>query len=771
MLNMLMGGAPSGYRIQRSLRLRASNSAYLSRTFGAGNRQTWTWSGWVKRGSLGVGQTLFGFANTAGSSGVYTQLVLNTSDNLELISFNNSAIEGRKISSAVYRDPSAWMHMMAVFDTTNSTAADRFRLYINGSRIASFGTSVDPSINYQGYVGSLGYPTSIGALQYTGFTNFFDGLLADVHFIDGQALDASYFGQTDPLTGAWSPKKYTGTFGTNGFHLDFSDNSAATATAIGKDSSGNGNNWTPNGSSVTAGASYDSLIDVPTTYADGGNGRGNYATGNPLNADGSTWSSSNLNFSIPNGTNNAQSGFSVTSGKWYWEVVYSAIPTQMGIQKASLTTRWTNGVLYSSDGNKYINGAASAYGAAYTSGDILGVALDMDGSTVTFYKNNVSQGSISLSGSGASDVVAAFAAGGGATSTGSIYFGQRPFTYTPPTGFKALNTSNLPDPTIKKPNQYFDATTFVGAAGGGIVVNSGFTPDLVWMKSRSAARNQELVDSVRGAAYTLFSNLTNAEASDTRISSFNSNGFTYSSTSNSANAGDALVAWQWKKSTAAGIDIVGYNGNGGTGASSQAVPHSLGVLPSMVIIMHRNTTGNHTVEHVGCSVGGKALILNGTGALSAAFPNEYRFDQRTSSTYQVGVVSGGSSTNGSGETFVMYLFAEIPGFSKFGSYPGNGSTDGPFVWCGFRPRFVMIKRTDSSFGGDWYMYDTARDTYNAMSAQTYANGAVVESSVIAFDAIANGFKVRSSAANFNASGGTYIFAAFAERPFKYANAR
>ena len=295
--NPLLLGDEGGYQISRSVRLRSSATAYLSRTpAGASNRSTWTWSGWVKRGVLDATQNTL-FASTTGvTDATYFQMAFSTvnPDCLLINSYNITSLGMQ--TAAVFRDPAAWYHIVFALDTTQATASNRMKLYVNGVQQTSFLTYINyPALNSTFAINSAA-AHNIGA---SNATSPFDGYMTEINFVDGQALTPSSFGENNAVTGVWQPKKYAGTYGTNGFYLNFSDNSAATAATIGKDYSGNGNNWTPNNISVTAGVTYDSMIDVPTLYADGGNGRGNYCVLNPLNK-GTAASSSNANLSYYN---------------------------------------------------------------------------------------------------------------------------------------------------------------------------------------------------------------------------------------------------------------------------------------------------------------------------------------------------------------------------------------------------------------------------------------------------------------------------------------
>jgi len=693
-------------------------------------------------------------------------------------------------TTQVFRDPSAWYHFVFSVDTTQATASNRLKIFVNGTQITAFSTATYPSQNFNTSANQSGNAQRIGVIDVDGTVTgqYYDGYMTEVQFIDGQALTPSSFGETDAVTGVWKPKKYAGTYGTNGFYLNFSDNSAATATTIGKDYSGNGNNFTPTNISVTAGATYDSMLDVPTMWADGGNGRGNYCTLNPLKLGPSfTLSNANLSLSSSLSTNHQSFGtIGVTSGKWYWEVlVESALETYIGVATDSASSSsWTGAEAvswsYRNLGSKYNAGTPVAYAATYTTNDVIGVALDMDAGTLTFYKNGTSLGQAY---SGITGVIlpalSPFASGAAL----SANFGQRPFAYTPPTGFKALNTQNLPDATIKKGNQYFDATTYTGTGAAQSIVNSGaMQPDLVWLKARSQAYFHNLNDSVRGTNKRLFSNTTDAEDTTANcLTAFNSNGFTVGSNQGINENTTTMVAWQWKESVSAGFDIVTYTGNG---VSNRTVSHSLGVAPKMIIVKDRDSNSNSNdwfVWHTSLAANNN-LLLNTTNATVNVVSGSAGGGIGSSPTSSVFTLQNGTSsnvnTNESGDNYVAYLFAEVAGFSKFGSYTGNGSTDGPFVYLGFRPKFVMIKCSSAS-GTNWTVYDTSRNPSNVSDLVIYANSSSAEASGItyphAIDILSNGFKTRNYDAtygvNINTSGATYIYAAFAENPFKNSLAR
>ena len=778
--------ASTGYNLQRSLRTRSSASANLSRTFGAAPtvRTKQTLSVWFKRGILSTEQVLM--AGYDGVSAGGTRLVLLSGNTVEF----HFAASTSLITTQVFRDPSAWYHLVLSIDTTQATASNRVKLYINGSQITAFGTANYPSQNALSQFTLNNGNNKIASQDNN--ANYFDGYLAEMNFIDGQSLTPSDFGETDTITGVWKPKAYSGTYGTNGFELQFTDNSAATAAAIGKDSSGNGNNWTPNNISVTAGVTYDSMTDVPTlTSATAAN----FCVLSPIDKNNSTvtLTNGNLNWSSGAPTYNqvCRGTIAVTSGKWYWEVtpLTNGAWANMGVCDALGTlanaSRTAAGgwVYLGTNGNKMNNNSSVAYGATFTNNDVIGVALDMDSNTLTFYKNNVSQG-VAYSTGFTGKTISPLMQDGANDSTAAINFGQRPFTYTPPTGFVALNTYNLPTSTIVKGNTVMDATLYTGTGATQSITNAAaFKPDLVWIKNRSAADDNQLVDSVRGVTLRLISNGTNAESANAAgLTAYNSNGFTIGSDANYNRSGSSLVGWQWQAgqgtnttntngtitstvsvNASAGFSVVTYTGTG----ANATVGHGLGVAPSMVIVKKRAgaTTGDWAVWHT--SLGTNVIYLDLTNA-AAADSSWFQGVVPTSSVFSVGTAA---ITNQNTSTFVAYCWTPIAGFSAFGSYTGNGSTDGPFVYTGFRPKWLTVKRTDTA-GTNWLLQDSVRGPYNLTENTLYPNLSDAESTGAGyFDLLSNGFKLRTSGTGLNASGGTYIYMCFAENPLKNALAR
>ena len=441
--------ASTGYNLTRSLRFRASASAYLSRTpASASNRKTWTWSGWVKIGNISSSAIMVLLGSGDGTTNNYTRFQFN-SNKLVLLNAVSATNYGEITTTAVYRDPSAWYHVVLAVDTTNATAANRAIIYINGVQATStisttFVSSSDTWINSANaqYISRQSYSPQ----------DYLDGYLAEVNFIDGQALTPSSFGSTNALTGVWQPARYTGTYGTNGFYLPFTDNSALTTSSnvgLGKDFSGNGNYWATNNISITAGVTYDSMTDVPTlTSATAAN----FAVLNPLDTSAvTTISNGNLyTYLSASGSAAIRATIASTSGKFYWEVTFGATgdTLMVGVCDASVSigsALWSGAnawMYYSNNGNKYLAGSGTAYGATFTANDVIGVALDLGAGTLVFYKNNTSQGTATSSLAG-KNLTATIQSAARALDV-YVNFGQRPFSFSPPSGYVALNAYNLP---------------------------------------------------------------------------------------------------------------------------------------------------------------------------------------------------------------------------------------------------------------------------------------------------------------------------------------
>ena len=530
------GVSTGGYDIDNSLRFNDDDSAYLSRTpSSAGNRKTFTWSGWVKKAKVGGDGGLF--SAEVWSATPWGSIRFET----DALRFEQSGSAYLLIPTQLFRDSSAWYHIICVMDTTQSTSSDRMKIYINGVQVTDFSTSNYPSLNLDTAFNNTVQHT-LG--DQPALSRYLDGYLAEVNFVDGQALTPADFGETDETYGHWKPIAYAGTYGTNGFYLDFK-----TSGNLGDDVSGNTNDWTVNNLVAT-----DQMLDSPTN---------NFCTLNPISTYPSIVSGTLAGNSLSEGnlkvTTTIASGvawtpsissMAVSSGKWYWEYLYvSGYGSLMGVINAFASSKvTTQATTYrSSNGQKLPDGSGSSYGDTVSTGDIVGAALDCDAETIVFYRNGVSQGSVSLGAntkaSGTfSPVIYIGDAGVFVTNFGqdSSFAGNKTaqgnaddngygdFYYAPPTGFLALCTQNLPEPTVV-PSEHFNIVTYTGTGGTQSITGVGFQPDFTWIKARSYARHHWLWNSISGVSRWLQSSNQDLEAysSAKGITSFDSDGFTY----------------------------------------------------------------------------------------------------------------------------------------------------------------------------------------------------------------------------------------------------
>ena len=910
-----IGASAAGdYEIERSLRFNDDDSPYLSRTpSSAGNTKTFTFSAWVKRSNLGRG-VILGVSTAVGSQEGGIEF---DGDIIRCYQYTGS-FNFRIRTNAQYRDPTAWLHIVFAFDTTQASSGNRAKLYVNGEQVTDLNANEQPSQNFDS--GFLNTTTEHRIGQLAG-SHKFDGYMAEINFIDGFQYDSSYFGETNADTGQWNPKKYTGSYGSNGFYLNFLDNSGTTATTLGKDSSGNGHNFTPNNFSVSAGEGNDSLEDTPTL---------NYPTLNSRDI-GSTDSAhlvfSNGNLQVKAASNvwaATRGTFHVKTGKWYWEVkVLSAAVLrpfigiiESTVRLASNQTETSNELGNTSTGIAYwvnvynsvgpfIRGGTNTSGVSTnvpecSAGDIVGVALDMDNKKVFFSKNGTffasqdpanSTGEIvAFSTTMQNSTIAPAIQTYNGSSEVAMNFGQRAFDYTPPTGYKKLNSANLPDPTILLPNKHFEVLLYSGNGGTQSITGLQFQPDWVWAKRRNGSNSNVLFDAVRGATKELITNSTGAETTEsTALTSFDSNGFSVGSNGGVNDGSGSYVAWNWnagdtdgktytvtvvsdsgnkyrfdgygtsavtldlaeggtyifnypsahpfrfsttsdgthgggseyttgvtvlsstsvqivvaasapqlyyfctihsgmggaintnttlgssnfdgsiqstvKANTTAGFSIATWDSDGS--GSPTSFGHGLGVKPDFLIIANRSSSGNRqcwlttfanqtnnfisfNLENVGTETAGAAMW----GTINSS------------------IVSFRHSANSSnGNAMVGYFFNSVEGYCKFGEYTGNGSTNGVFVFLGFRPSLLLFRRTNGT--GNWYLLDSKRNPFNYVNGRIKAESSNAEDTnynVASF--LANGFKIENQYdGSWNGNGDKYMFLAFAESPFKNSRAR
>jgi len=568
------------------------------------------------------------------------------------------------------------------------------------------------------------------------------------------------------------------------------------ATFFG-DTSGNSNNWTPNALNNT-----DVVPDSPVTG-------GNFCTWNSLSNGTGTLSEGNLKLSgTATATARTNSTISVSSGKWYFETHLTASQTYttVGIGQTSATnqnvgqTSTSYGFIFE-QAQKINSNTTASYGNTLATGDVFMCAFDLDNNELFFGKNgtwfnssdpatntspaySISNGSYHVMARpyNASSVITAnfgqdssFA--GNATPQGNTDDnGVGDFQYAPPSGFLALATSNLPLPAITAPDEYFNTVLWTGNASDRDITGVGFSPDWVWVKNRSNAYHHGLFDSVRGANKVLKSSDTSAEATFTeQLTSFNADGFSVGDNSDSGNyvniSGHTYVAWNWlagngtvsntdgsitstvSANTDAGFSIVTYDSS-----PAGTVGHGLSQAPELIIEKKRDATSDWIVSTTVIDGSYDFLRLNTTTAKANA------------------VVAAPTSTvfthNVGSDSVVAYCFHSVESYSKIGSFTGNGSSDGTYVQLGFSPSWIMMKRSDG--GSNWWVWDSKRNPHNLSSTILYpdiSNAEFSNPSYFAIDMTASGFKIRQTIGSYNASGGSYIFLAFAEAPFSKANAR
>ena len=838
------GGDFYSYTIDQSLRFNDDDSAYLSRTPGsAGNRKTWTWSSWVKRANISSFQGLFASRSDLNdASYMYTAFI--TADNFQFASYSTVFAK----TSQLFRDSSAWYHIVIAFDATAAAAADRLKIYVNGSE-ADLDTDNRSSIANQDYAFNQAGPHYISGRYVNSWGSGFDGYMAEINLIDGTALTAASFGETKD--GVWIPKKYSGSYGTNGFYLSYKSSDLNTTGSSRTDpygsgtdqpddtfadNSGSGNHWTISGLVAS-----DVVLDSPTN---------NFATWNPLvnTTQSLTFKEGNLNLAASSqtwagsGDDFNQSTIGVLGGsnaKHYFEFTMEnntsgsyVIGVGRHNSKGIDTTHYTGGVVFyntrcSSDSTDTVTGITRvtsltivrlAFDASngkvwigdnngyFNSGDPangtgeVGTISGYDGETLVAILNRSTNSGNQIVNFGQDSTFANRKTSGSANAADGNGIGD--FYYTPPSGFLALCTSNLSEPEIIDGTDNFNTVLWTGnGASSRAISGVGFSPDFVWAKQRPQAISHVLYDSVRGAGNDkeLSSNSGAVEGGGNSdqygyLSSFDSDGFTGSDGTGSPNYyfnenSRTFVAWNWLAGTAfsndagangasiassgqvntkAGFSIVSYTGSG----SNATVAHGLGVAPSMVIIKSRvDTTGDGNwlvYAKAGTVDETDYLLLNGA-AKAEDEAGAFNDTAATATTFSLGTFV---DLNQSSITYIAYCFANIEGYCKVGTYLGNNSADGTFVYTGFRPAWVMIKKYNVA-GQWWGIYDSARDPDNLVTQRLWANEDALESaySTDELDFVSNGFKPRGNYDSINGSGSSYLYLAFAENPFKYANAR
>ena len=817
----------------RSLRMQ---DARLTRTpSSTGNPKKWTFSAWLKRTNLGQSYIFGGSPLASGYDGI-AAIYFNGSDQLHTYYDTSGSNPYGAVDdgSRLYRDLGSWYHLCWAVDAENTI----HKIWINNNLVSTNTGRYPPNFTYG--LNNSGDEMVIGDGSWDSYGSpNFNGYMAEINYLDGQYLEPDSFAETK--NGVWIPLKNPSlTYGTNGFRLQFlATGTSADSSGIGADTSGQGNHF-----ALTSLAAGDVVLDNPEN---------NFATLNLLDKSGGTFTEGNLRYDTSS-WDMATGTVLLPSGKWYYEVrvdAYNASANAFSvgiiqtnkIRGSGNSYYWSHsswstssqGYLYGVNVNGTTEYKISAGSATSLSshpdivqGSVIGIFIDLESDT-TSIKYNIDGGTpFELFTSmqdvdytiGVSDYLAQLTFNFGQDSTfvgqetaggNTDGNGKGDFHTALPSGhtdYLAICSANLPDPTIgpqtsTQADDHFNTFLYTGtnATNRNIATNT-FTPDWVWLKSRSQADNHVVVDVLRknGSNFpNMHPNTTDAEANDTHPKII-TNGIQVSEglyDNNNVN----FVAWTWKAggdpddvtgnfikdgvaftptqgtidttkmsvNTTSGFSIVTYTANNNTKGT---VTHGLNSAPNLVIIKNRDTSpnGQWVIGQDQNGFTGQLYFNNGGpfGSNSGSFDN-------TAPTNAVVTVNTDNTVNEGTDGFVMYSFHNVEGFSKIGSYIGNDSTDGTFVHTGFRVAFLMLVRTSDS--GSFQLLDNKRNTFNPTDIYLYVPGSGTEndgstlSPAINVDFLSNGFKLRTTESVYNSNGGTFLYMAFATQPFKFSNAR
>lgn len=835
--------------IPQSLRFEEGGTHYLDFTpsqAGTDNKK-YTISVWIKlaQGS-GDFRTIFSSKNAgAGTGQGHNTYAFGIDEDFEAYTENGGANPN---TTTKYRDRGSWAHYLIAYDSTQSTASDRVKLFVNGTRDTTLAGTFPGLNSVMSSVNTNTRPQQIGK-YVPGYTRHFNGYMADFHMVDGQALAPTYFGETKE--GIWIPVKYedngTTSHGINGYHLTFQGTGTATTsqgttaqTNIGDDQSGNGNNF-----AVYNLAAHDVVPDSPEN---------NFATFNSLHTvPATTFLEGNLRANVTNvhksvyATQTMKTG--TGSNKYYFEahaISGSANKFTIGLTDERNTqfqqSAGTNHIIAYSGHNSYLYGDAvglyhnslrkngsvigSSLSSPFTGGDIAMIAFDAETGKVW-----VGQNGTWLNGSGTDsttldlnnhDTTVAigndrnYLFGVSAENCNWIAnFGQDPtfagtksssgnsdgttgsFYYSPPSGFIALNTENMQDPVIdpngttpENPTDYFDTQLWTGTGSGQSLSNFSFQPDWLWFKHRNGGSDHAIFDSIRGVNAGLSSNNGNTEntnaSSSQDLVSFDNDGFTTGTPSQYGSLGSnthTIVTWAWRgggsassnsngtitssvsANTEAGFSIVSYTGAGG---SSATVGHGLTAAPDYILLKARDAGEGWASQWNTPSMGPtKSTAINSTGS-AATSSGEWNNTAPTNTVFTIGNQGRVNTLN---KNYIAYCFHNVDGYSKVGQYRGNASTNGTFVYTGFRPAWVLMKNIIDTT--HWVIWDSKRGPYNVIDKSIYPSSSDGDQTGSAqyVDFLSNGFKLRQTHNSFNGSNDIHVYFAIAEQPFKYANAR
>jgi hypothetical protein len=737
---------------------------------------------WIKRHELANRSMIVCWYNNTNNNSYFE---FQADDTLRLIQANGGSVTHSPTTTQVFRDCSGWYHMHLKLDTAQAAAADRFVLHVNGiDMLQSNATIAQNEVTTFAY--GLSYTYYINRYGNSGYRGSFS--LADIHYMGDSVLtDYTDFGEFKD--GIWIPKLYEGSYGTDGFHLDFKD-----IADLGNDVSGEGSDFT-----------LTNMLDSFSNSVD--NPENNHCTLDynikyttiPLRYGGTDFYNANSTWY------NAASTFVMETGKWYWECSVGSDTAYLlpGVMQRP-NDRTGDICTYANhlyiDANwfgiymrgvatyqKYTNSAAAAFspvGANAAASDIIQFAYDADAGYLWFGVNDVWFNS----GDPANGTNPIFTGLSGpivpVTSvhshlTNVFNFGQRGLYATRPTGFNSLCTANLDIPSMIKPDEEaMNTVIWTGdSAATKAITGVGFSPDMVLIKARSGATtNFVLTDTVRGVDLGLAPNgniVETDQATTGYLQSFDADGFTLNygggTPTYTHRTGYTYVGWCWKMGAEYGLDIQTYTGDGIAG---KTVAHDLGAVPEMMIVKNRVTNGTewmvyHHEMHLTAPKDYYLLWDESGGRVDQVVM--WNDTVPTSSVFTVGT---NSNVNESGIAMVAYLFASIEGYSRAFSFVGNGNAAGPYVYLGFRPAFIMYKNAQGA--NNWRIYDTVRNPVDGVALKALypdLNNVEATADGISIDIDANGFKIKVNTAFINTNNDYFIGMAFAGQPFKYANAK
>jgi len=805
--NVLAGAAAAStgaYTIDNSCRFNINDTAYLARDVATTLSNKFTYSFWVKRCTFGTYQYIVTWRDGSGAGSPYGMIQFNNDDTLSPFEYDTASSANYAVytvTDAVFRDPSAWYHIVVNFDYTRSTS-DRVRVYANGT-LQTFGTnenSASAGTPQSQATGSDGNFLGVAKL-YNASTQMGDFYMAEVHLVSDAALAASEFGETNS-NGVWVPKEYSGSYGDEGHFLDFESSGD-----LGNDVSGNNNDFTSSGL-----AAADQMEDTPTN---------NQITYNPLNnqRSGGEVKDGNLVYNGP-GTRTliSLSANLPPTGKYAVAFKTDKVSTNagwdFGITKSNNTNfgdaAGSNEDVGANDGlNMSPSSSDLAIWDYVTTGDIdpslpittsdeFWMAVDMatgkcflgiyDASATSMIWVAADAGVDGNPATGANPTTTisamigstdyVFAAAGSKGDENLTLMKSADISGTIPTGYTYFeNVADFPTPAVTDPSEYYQTGPEYAGNGSTQTItfdgNADMQPDIVWIKATDGGtKDHVLTNSVRGTGFNTVVNLALAEDAATDVvTAFNTDGFSLGDGSElfkgSVNGSSInYVSWNWKESATSGMDIVTWTGN----ATNRTISHSLGVVPKFMVV--RGTSARDWIVYHSetASDPSTAYMRLDTEAAVATESTIWNDTMPTSSVFSIGT---GNGVNANTETYIGYLFAEIEGFSRFSIYTGTGNANGPFIYCGFRPQLVIIKKRAGGGANieSWNMYDTTINPYNTGTTtgmyilRANDDAASAQASNENIDILSNGFKIRSSGDPNNGNTDPYLVMAWAYNPF------